>query len=95
MRSEVPWCRRKIDLELVACGCVGHALVGTVAAELRPEDELYAREQGSIRWLRCLRCDCWVSLTRPENPAGDIHRTASRSRFHCPARRFAIGWWCE
>jgi uncharacterized membrane protein (DUF2068 family) len=61
--------RRKVDWELVACGWAGHALVGTDAAELRPQDELYAREYGSIRWLRCLRCDSWIALAPPEHPA--------------------------
>jgi len=61
--------RRKVDWELVACGWKGHALVGTDAAELRPQDELYARDSGSIRWLRCLRCDSWVALAPPEHPA--------------------------
>ena len=61
--------RPRIDWELVACGCAGHALVGTDAAELRPQDELCAREYGSVRWLRCLRCDSWVALARPEHPA--------------------------
>jgi uncharacterized membrane protein (DUF2068 family) len=61
--------RRNLDWELVACGWAGHALVGTDAAELRPQDELYAREYGSIRWLRCLRCDSWVALAPPEHPA--------------------------
>jgi uncharacterized membrane protein (DUF2068 family) len=60
--------RRKVDWELVACGWSGHALVGPDAAELRPQDELYAREYGSIRWLRCLRCDSWVALPTPEQP---------------------------
>ena len=61
--------RRKVDWELVACGWAGHALVGSDAAELRPQDELYAREYGSARWLRCLRCDSWVALAPPEHPA--------------------------
>ncbi len=61
--------RRRIDWELVACGWAGHALVGTDAAELRAQDELYAREYGSVRWLRCLRCDSWVALGPPEHPA--------------------------
>jgi uncharacterized membrane protein (DUF2068 family) len=61
--------RRKVHWELVACGWEGHALVGTDTAELRPQDELYAREYGSIRWLRCLRCDSWVALEPPEHPA--------------------------
>jgi hypothetical protein len=47
----------------------GPCPVGSDGAELRPQDELYAREQGSIRWLRCLRCDSWVTLIRPESPA--------------------------
>ena len=67
--SEQPRSRRRTDWELVACGCAGHSLVGTDVAELRPQDELYAREQGPIRWLRCLRCDSWVALARPEHPA--------------------------
>ena len=58
-----------VDWELVACGCAGHALVGADAAELRPQDELYAREQESVRWLRCLRCDGWLARARPEHPA--------------------------
>jgi uncharacterized membrane protein (DUF2068 family) len=60
--------RRKIDWELVACGFSGHALVGTDAAELRPQDAVVARDQGPVRWHRCLRCDCWVALPRPEAP---------------------------
>ena len=60
--------RNPVEWELVACGCAGHALVGTDAAELRPQDEPYAREQGSMRWLRCLRCDSWIALSRPEHP---------------------------
>jgi Predicted membrane protein (DUF2127) len=58
-----------IDWELVACGFAGHALVGTDAAELRPEDELVAREDGQTRWHRCLRCDTWVALAPPSAPA--------------------------
>jgi uncharacterized membrane protein (DUF2068 family) len=61
--------RRKIDWELIACGWDGHALVGADAAELRAEDAVFAREQGSTRWLRCLRCDSWVALPRPVHPA--------------------------
>jgi hypothetical protein len=68
--------RRKIDWELIACGWEGHALVGTDAAELRPEDDLFARETAETRWHRCLRCDSWVSLPRPDPPA----------REHPPAR---------
>jgi uncharacterized membrane protein (DUF2068 family) len=62
--------RRKIDWELVACGFRGHVLVGTDAAELRPEDGALARDAGRVRWHRCLRCDSWVALPPPESPAG-------------------------
>jgi uncharacterized membrane protein (DUF2068 family) len=61
--------RRKIDWELVACGFSGHYLVGMDAAELRPEDSLFAREQEGLRWYRCLRCDSWVALPPPEHAA--------------------------
>jgi uncharacterized membrane protein (DUF2068 family) len=60
--------RRKIDWELVACGFRGHALVGTDAAELRPQDAIFAREPGGVRWYRCLRCDSWVALPPPQAP---------------------------
>ncbi len=60
--------RRKIDWELLACGFRGHVLVGLDAAELRPQDVLIARDQGGLRWYRCLRCDSWVALEAPEDP---------------------------
>jgi uncharacterized membrane protein (DUF2068 family) len=60
---------RKIDWELISCGVSGHALVGTDAAELRPQDALFAREHGEVRWYRCLRCDSWVALSRPSASA--------------------------
>jgi uncharacterized membrane protein (DUF2068 family) len=61
--------RRKIDWELVACGWNGHALAGVDAAEVRPEDHLIARNGGDVRWHRCLRCDSWVPLPPPRQPA--------------------------
>jgi uncharacterized membrane protein (DUF2068 family) len=66
--------RRKVDWELVACGRQGHTLLATDAAELRPQDDVLARDQGPVRWHRCLRCDSWVALpilavaTRPYPP---------------------------
>ncbi len=48
----------------------GHVLVGTDAAELRPQDALLARgDESSTRWHRCLRCDSWVTRSGPEHPA--------------------------
>jgi hypothetical protein len=65
--SARPW--HKIDWELVACGWRGHEIVGTDVAELRPEDEMLARDAGGVRWHRCLRCDSWVALPIPPAPA--------------------------
>jgi uncharacterized membrane protein (DUF2068 family) len=61
--------RRKIDWELVACGFGGHELVGTDAAELRERDAVFARDAGPVRWHRCLRCDSWVALPKPDAPS--------------------------
>jgi uncharacterized membrane protein (DUF2068 family) len=61
--------RPRLRYELIGCGLHGHELLGTDAAELRPEDELVAREQDGLRWYRCLRCDSWLLLTPPAHPA--------------------------
>ena len=59
----------KFHYELLVCGVAGHELIGTDAAELRPEDAVVAREAGDdLRWHRCLRCDSWLPLPKPENP---------------------------
>jgi uncharacterized membrane protein (DUF2068 family) len=60
--------RPKLRYELLGCGLHGHELLGTDAAELRAEDDLFARESGGLRWYRCLRCDSWLALTPPEQP---------------------------
>ncbi len=60
--------RRRIGWELVVCGWRGHHLVGTDAAELRPEDAVVARDYDGSRWYRCLRCDAWVPLPPPTEP---------------------------
>jgi uncharacterized membrane protein (DUF2068 family) len=67
--TRTPRKRRHIDWELVVCGLEGHAIVGADAAELRPQDALFARDGSEHRWYRCLRCDSWVALPPPENPA--------------------------
>jgi uncharacterized membrane protein (DUF2068 family) len=61
--------RPKLRYELIGCGLHGHELLGTDAAELRDGDQLFARETGGLRWYRCLRCDSWVVLTPPAQPA--------------------------
>jgi uncharacterized membrane protein (DUF2068 family) len=58
----------KLRYELIGCGLHGHELLGTDAAELYPEDDLFAREAGGLRWYRCLRCDSWVALSPPGKP---------------------------
>jgi uncharacterized membrane protein (DUF2068 family) len=59
----------KLRYELIGCGLHGHELLGTDAAELRAGDQLFARESGGLRWYRCLRCDSWVVLSPPAQPA--------------------------
>jgi len=81
--------RRKIDWELVACGFGGHQLVGLDAAELRPsEDSLVARDAGSLRWYRCLRCDSWVALPPPTSPSREHPR--DRDEIEIPLRGKAL-----
>jgi uncharacterized membrane protein (DUF2068 family) len=58
----------KLRYELLGCALNGHVLLGTDAAELRREDELFARDSGGLRWYRCLRCDSWLALTPPQHP---------------------------
>jgi uncharacterized membrane protein (DUF2068 family) len=67
--TQHPRRRRQIDWELIACGVKGHVLVGLDAGEAREEDVLLVRDRDDIRWHRCLRCDCWVALPRPEQAA--------------------------
>ena len=61
--------RPRLHYELLVCGTRGHELVGTDAAELRPEDRLVAREIDGVRWHRCLRCDSWLPLAPPATPS--------------------------
>ena len=58
----------RLHYELLVCGLRGHALVGTDAAELRPEDAIFARDMHGSRWYRCLRCDSWLPLGPPASP---------------------------
>lgn len=62
--------------ELLVCGFAGHRLVGLDARALRPEDAVVARERDGVRWHRCLRCDSWLPVSPPAEPA----------REHPPAR---------
>src|ERR1700751_1954682 len=60
---------RKLSYELLDCAWHGHVLVGTDAAQLRPEDDHVVRELGGLRWHRCLRCDDWLPRPLPTSPA--------------------------
>ena len=77
--------RPRLHWELLLCALRGHELVGTNAAELRPEDAILAREDAAgTRWYRCLRCDSWLALPRPAQPA---HRhPPARSEIELPLR---------
>jgi Predicted membrane protein (DUF2127) len=58
--------------------------VGTDAAELRPQDSPVARDEGTVRWHRCLRCDAWTPLPRPASPAR--RHPPERSEIEVPLR---------
>lgn len=76
--------RPMLRYELIGCGLHGHELLGTDAAELRPEDGLFAREAAGMRWYRCLRCDSWVVLSPPDHPA--VRHLPSRGEITLPLR---------
>jgi uncharacterized membrane protein (DUF2068 family) len=63
--------RPKLRYELVGCGLHGHELVGTDLADIPEGYRLVAFDDGpgGTRWHRCLRCDSWVPLPPPQNPA--------------------------
>ena len=79
---------RKIDWELVTCGVRGHALVGTDAAEFRERDAIFAREQDSVRYYRCVRCDCWLALPPPAAPTRQ--HPPERNEIEIPPRGKAL-----
>lgn len=64
--------RPQLRYELIGCGLHGHELLGTDAASLRPEDDVFAREADGLRWYRCLRCDAWVALSPPTEPTAQL-----------------------
>ena len=61
--------RPKLRYELIGCGLHGHELLGTDAAAVRPQDDLFVREANGLRWYRCMRCDSWIALSPPARPA--------------------------
>lgn len=71
----VPGTRRRrrfwfrIDWELISCGLHGHEIVGADAAVVREVDANLVREENGFRWCRCLRCEAWVPVRPPSEPA--------------------------
>jgi uncharacterized membrane protein (DUF2068 family) len=68
--------RPRLHYELLACALAGHELIGIDARALSQDDRLVAREVDGVRWHRCLRCDSWLPVAAPADPA----------REHPPAR---------
>jgi uncharacterized membrane protein (DUF2068 family) len=67
--TQRPRRRRHTDWELITCGVSGHVLVGRDSGPARTQDALVVQDHGDVRWHRCLRCDTWVPLPIPEDPA--------------------------
>jgi uncharacterized membrane protein (DUF2068 family) len=76
--------RPTLHYELLICGLAGHELIGLDARTLRPEDALVAREIDGLRWHRCLRCDSWLPVAAPAEPACET--PPDRERIHLPLR---------
>jgi len=84
-----PRWRPHLHWELASCAWRGHALAGTDAASLSPQDALFAREDpAGTRWHRCLRCDSWVALPAPAHPASA--HAPSRAEIEVPRRGKAL-----
>lgn len=64
--------RPRRSYELLDCGWHGHSLIGTDVAHVRPEDQIFVRESGGVRWYRCLRCDGWTPSAPPSAPSRDF-----------------------
>jgi uncharacterized membrane protein (DUF2068 family) len=62
--------------------------VGTDAAEVRFEDAAIVRQYATVRWHRCLRCDTWVGLEPPAEPARQY--PPGRDEIEIPARGKAL-----
>jgi uncharacterized membrane protein (DUF2068 family) len=80
--------RPRFHWELLACGVSGHELLGLGARDLRPEDSIFVREDGALRWHRCVRCDSWLPLPPPEQPTRKL--PPSREEVELPLRGRAL-----
>jgi uncharacterized membrane protein (DUF2068 family) len=70
------------------CGLRGHALLGTDVAEITDADALVVRDDGDLRWHRCVRCDSWVPLEPPSDPVR--RRMPPREEIQLPPRGKAL-----
>jgi uncharacterized membrane protein (DUF2068 family) len=86
--TQHPRRRRHLDWELITCGASGHVLVGRDAGPARPEDAILVQDHDNVRWHRCLRCDTWVPLPLPDNPAHP--HPPDRAQIEVPARGKAL-----
>ena len=59
----------KLRYELISCGLHGHEILGMDAGALRPAEEIFPHQEGGLCWYQCMRCDSWLALPPPENPA--------------------------
>jgi uncharacterized membrane protein (DUF2068 family) len=57
-------------------------------ATITPDDALLVREDGGVRWHRCLRCDDWVQRPTPEHPSRE--RMENRDEIALPLRGAAL-----
>jgi len=86
--TQRPRRRRHVDCELIVCGMRGHLLIGLDAQTPRPQDAPLVRDDGDVRWHRCLRCDSWLALARPE-PGARPH-PPEREEIDLPLRGKAL-----
>jgi uncharacterized membrane protein (DUF2068 family) len=77
-----------LHYELLVCGLRGHALLGTDVAEITEADGLVVRDDGNLRWYRCVRCDSWLPVDPPSNPAR--RRMPPREEIELPPRGKAL-----
>lgn len=59
---------RHWHVEGLVCALRRHVLPAAEVAQLGPQDQTLGVEQGDWRWVRCLRCDHWRRIPRPEQP---------------------------
>ncbi len=86
--TQRPRRRRQLDWELIVCGMRGHVLVGLDAQTPRSQDAPLVHDDGDVRWHRCLRCDSWLALARPE-PGAQPH-PPEREEIDLPLRGKAL-----